>query len=148
MEGLLGAFGVDWKLLLVQVVNFGILIVALWYFLYKPVLQVLTKRQALIQQGVEDARSATEKLEHADDEAKERIRTADGEAAALVQSAREAGAKERARLVHEAELRAEAIEKDAAARAEESKAKALRESEKEIARLAILAAGKALEKKS
>ena len=38
MNELFAAFGIDWKLLLAQGVNFGIVLVALWYFLYRPVM--------------------------------------------------------------------------------------------------------------
>jgi F-type H+-transporting ATPase subunit b len=147
MDQLLEAFGIDWKLLIAQAVNFGVLLVALWFFLYKPVMKTLDERAEKIRKGVEDAEKATEMLEGADAEAATRVKRADAEAAELLSSAREAAGTERARLVKEAESRAAAIEKDAEARAEESKARALKESEKEIARLAILAAGKALAEK-
>ncbi len=147
MDKLLEAFGIDWKLLIVQAVNFGILIIALWYLLYRPVLKVLQERQEKIAQGVEDAMLATQKLSGADTEAASRVQKADTEATEILASAREAASTERARLVKEAEARAAAIAEDAHARAEEAQAKALRESEQEIARLAILAAGKALGEK-
>lgn len=147
MDKLLDAFGIDWKLLLIQAVNFGILIIALWYFLYRPVLKVLSERQEKIAKGVEDAERATQKLASADAEASQRVSKADTEASEILASARDAAGTERARLVKEAEQRASAIEKDAQARATEAQAKALRDSEKEIARLAILAAGKAMGEK-
>lgn len=147
MEALFEAFGLDVKLLIVQAVNFGVLIIALWYFLYRPVFKVLADRQAKIQQGVEDAEKATEKLATADTEAQARVDKADQEADEILTSAREVAGTEKARLVKEAEARAEKIEKDATARADELARKALSDSEKEIARLAVLAAGKALSDK-
>jgi F-type H+-transporting ATPase subunit b len=148
MDKLLEAFGIDWKLLIVQAVNFGILIVALWYFLYRPVLNVLQERQEKIAKGVEDAQKATQQLESADTEAKARVALADAQATEVVASAREVAGIERTRLVKEAEARASQIEKDAEARATEAQAKALRDSEKEIARLAILASAKVLGEKN
>ncbi len=59
-------------------------------------------------------------------------------------SAREAATGEKTRITKEAEARAAAIAADADARAAETAAKALRESEKEIARLSVLAAEKVL----
>lgn len=148
MDKLLDAFGIDWKLLLVQAVNFGILIVALWYFLYRPVLKILSARQEKIAKGVEDAEKATEQLARADAEVQTRLSKADAEATEVVAGARELAGTERVRLVKEAELRASQIEKDAEARATEAQAKALRDSEKEIARLAILASAKVLGEKN
>ena len=147
MDALFAAFGVDGKLLLAQGVNFAVLFVALWWLLYKPVMKTLDERAQKIAQGVHDAERAGEKLAGADTEAARVVAEADAKAAEALASAREAAASERTRLVKDAEARAEAIAKDADSRAKEASAKMLRESEKEIARLAILAAAKVLEKK-
>lgn len=146
MQQLFSAFGVNWSLLIAQAINFAIVLAALWYFLYKPVLSVLEKRRELVARSVRDAKKAEELFAKADSEAERRVNAADEEAQAIVAEAREAAHAERARLTKEAEARAVAIEKDARARAEEAKAKAAKESEREIARLAILAAEKVLEK--
>ncbi len=147
MEQLFDAFGIDWRLLIAQAVNFGVLIVALYFFLYKPVMKTLDERAKKIAQGVEDADRAAEKLAGADSAAAEIVGKADKEAADVLNSAREAATQEKARLVKDAEARAAAIEKDAEARAQEASAKLMRDSEKEIARLAVLAAGKAMQEK-
>ena len=147
MDQLFDAFGIDWRLLIAQAVNFGVLIVALYFFLYQPVMKTLDERAKKIAQGVEDADRAAEKLAGADSAAAEIVGKADKEAADVLNSAREAATQEKARLVKDAEARAAAIEKDAEARAQEASAKLMRDSEKEIARLAVLAAGKAMQEK-
>lgn len=144
MDQLFAAFGVSWKLLLAQAVNFGIVLVALWYFLYKPVMTTLEKRREVVAKGVEDARRAEEKLAGADSEAASRVTAADGEAQAIVTSARQAAAAQTATTLEEARERAARLEADAKARAEEGAAHALRESEREVTRLAMLAAEKVL----
>ncbi len=144
MQELFSAFGIDWRLLAAQAVNFGIVLVALWYFLYKPVLATLEKRRELVAKGVEDARRAAHMLENADGEALSRVAAAGKEAEQIVAAARESAGAEKARLLKEAEARAVAIKDDADARASEAAARALRESEREIARLATLAAEKIL----
>ncbi len=146
MEQLFSTFGIDVKLILAQAVNFGVLFVALSYFLYKPVMKTLDERRAKIAQGVEDAEQAAVTLATADEESKKRIGQADTEAEGIVASARETAGTEKTRILKEAESRAEAVQKDAEARAQETADKALRDSEKEIARLAILAAEKAMKK--
>jgi F-type H+-transporting ATPase subunit b len=148
MEQLLSAFGIDWHLLLAQAVNFSIVLVALTYFLYKPVLEMLDKRRELVAKGVEDAKLAEEKLATADEEAASKLNVADTEAESIVADAREAATLQKTQIVRDAEERAAAIARDAEARAGETASKALRESEKEIARLAILAAEKVMLAKS
>jgi len=147
MDQLLDAFGIDWKLLVAQLINFGVLLVALWYFLYKPVMKTLDDRAKKIAQGVEDAERATEKLAGADSEASKVVALADEKASGIVQNARTAAKEEASGIVKSAEERAAKIAADADARAKEAAAQALRESEKEIARLAILAAAKAVNQK-
>ena len=148
MQELFSAFGVNWSLLIAQAVNFGIVLVALWYFLYKPVLATLAKRQAMVAKSVEDANQVAELFAQADSEAESRVKAADTEAEEIVRAAREAAGTEKARLLKEAEERAALVAKDAEAHAAESIAKARRESEQDIARLAVLAAEKVLKERS
>lgn len=144
MQQLLDAFGINWQLLIAQAVNFSIVLVALWYFLYKPVLAQLAKRQEIVAKSVRDAAKTEEIFAHADKDAESRIHGADTEAEKIVVLARESANTEKARLIAEAESRAVTIEKDAEARAIETSARQKRESEQDIARLAILAAEKIL----
>ncbi|HEX2792212.1 MAG TPA: ATP synthase F0 subunit B [Candidatus Paceibacterota bacterium] len=144
MDSLLNAFGIDGRLLLAQLVNFGVLFVILTWLLYKPVMKTLDERASKIKQGVEDAEEAGRKLATADSDAAEVVKAASVEAEGIVASARDAAGLEKARIQKEAEARAAAIDADAETKAKETAAQALRDSEKEIARLAILAAEKAM----
>ena len=146
MQQLFSAFGIEWELLIAQAVNFGIVLVALWYFLYKPVLAQLEKRREVVAKGVEDAERAGELLAGADGEASKRVTAAEGEAEQIVSTAREAAQAEKVRLLKEAEARVVAVTKDAEARASEVAVRARKESEREVARLAVLAAEKILKK--
>lgn len=148
MDQLLHAFGIDVKLLLAQAVNFGVLLVVLWLVLYKPVMKTLDERKAKIAKCVIDADEASKKLAGADEEASAIVHKADMEASALVSSARETANAEKVRLLKEAEERAAKIAEDADARAKEAANKMFKESERDIARLAILAAEKTIRAKS
>ncbi|HRH55783.1 MAG TPA: F0F1 ATP synthase subunit B [Candidatus Paceibacterota bacterium] len=144
MESLLNAFGIDWKLLLAQLVNFGVLFVALTWLLYKPVMKTLDDRRAKIAQGIEDAEIASQKAATADEDAAKVVKGAETEAETIVAGARDLAGTEKARIMKDAEARAAQVAADAEARAAETAAKALRDSEKEVARLAVLAAEKVL----
>jgi F-type H+-transporting ATPase subunit b len=144
MQQLLSAFGIDWHLLAAQAVNFAIVVIALWYFLYKPVLAMLTKRQEIVAKSVSDAAKVEELFAGADHEAESRVKAADIEAEKIVTLARESANTEKTRLLKEADERAALVAKDADARAVETSARARRESEREVARLSILAAEKIL----
>jgi F-type H+-transporting ATPase subunit b len=148
MSDLFAAFGVTWSLLIAQAVNFGIVLVALWYFLYTPVMATLEKRRALVAKSVREAEHVGELFAQADAEAESRVRAADAEAEGIVAAARDTATEEKTRLLKEAEARAAALTRDAEARASEAIEKARRESERDIARLAILAAEKVLGEKA
>ncbi len=148
MSELFAAFGVNWKLLLTQGINFAVLLTALWYFLYRPVLKLIDDRREKIAEGVRTAEAAQKRLEEAKTEGDSLIGAASREAEGLVASARTRADERASEIVRTAESQAAGVLKDAAARAEESKRQAMSESQKEIARAAMLAAEKILREKA
>ncbi|MDO8425762.1 MAG: hypothetical protein Q7T01_04625 [bacterium] len=58
MGDLLTKLGIDWRLLIAQLVNFLVLFFLLKKLLYKPVLGMLEQRRATIAQGIARAREA------------------------------------------------------------------------------------------
>ncbi|MBY0539091.1 ATP synthase F0 subunit B [Patescibacteria group bacterium] len=147
MDALIEAFGINGKLLLAQSVNFGLLVAGLTFFLYKPVLKILKERQELIEKGVRDAEQASSNALEAEKQRKEVLAAAEREAEDRVQKSVEVGKEERAKIVERAQAQSEALLKDAELQAAELSRKALKESEKGIARAAILAAEKILSAK-
>ena len=144
MTTLFSTFGIDWHLLLAQVINFIVLATVLTWLLYKPVLKIVKERERVITKSVHDAEEITLRLSRTAEGILKRWAPADEEAGGIVQNARYAAADERAKLLKEAEERAARVVSDAEARAKEVSVKMLRDSEKEITRLAMLAAEKVL----
>lgn len=144
MSELIAAFGIDWRLLAVQGINFGLLLTALWYFLYRPVLRIIDERQKKIAEGVEKAESAERRLSEAHAEGSRITAGASRDAEAIVATAKARADEKAAEVARAAQARADALIAEANAKAEEAKRAALRESEKEIAKAAVLAAEKIL----
>lgn len=144
MGELFSTFGIDWKLLAAQSVNFGLLLLILWYFLYRPVIAMIDERRKRIAEGVEKAAAADKRLEDAASESAEIIGRASREGESLVASARARAEEKGSEMVAEANRKADALLKDAAARAQEAERQALRASERNIAKAAMLAAEKIL----
>jgi F-type H+-transporting ATPase subunit b len=88
----LGALGINLGYLFVQILNFGIMLVILYAWVYKPLQRMLEKRRQSIAQGLEDARIAAEARQNAEREAE--------------------------RITNEAQVKASDIVRDATARAE------------------------------
>lgn len=144
MAELFATFGINWKLLIIQAVNFGVLLAALSYFLYTPILRLLDERKKHIEKGVKDATDAAEKLLHASEESGRIIGGAAKDAEGIIAHAREHAVSRGAEIEAHAKERAEGILKEAAERGEALKDSAIRESEAAIAKAAVLAAEKIL----
>ncbi len=144
MSDLFSTFGLNGKLLLMQSVNFGLLLLVLWKFVYRPVLAMIDERREKIAEGVRIAEAADQRLAAAQEESEQLVGAGAREAEQLVAAARIRAEEKGSEIVKGAEAKADAALKDATARAEEAKRRALQESEKEIAKAALLAAEKIL----
>ncbi len=148
MDQLISAFGIDGSLILTQIVNFAILMGFLWYFLYEPIMKLLTEREEKITQGITDAENAALALEKAE-----------VEKASILTKAHESAKEVAGRAKLEAENSAEEILAGARKKAEQAvlsakkeaellQEKIKKETEAEITKTAILAAEKILREKT
>ncbi|HNU81274.1 MAG TPA: F0F1 ATP synthase subunit B [bacterium] len=96
--GLIKALGIDGRILLAQLFNFALLVFILWRYAYKPVLNILEERRSKIEQGLNDAETAAEKLKQAEENSRQVMIAARQEAAQLLEKAQ-----------HQAELRQQEI---------------------------------------
>jgi len=93
MEQVLSAFGIDWRLLIFNSINFGLMLLALTYFLYKPLMRILDERRGKVAQGVLDAQAAEEKLVEVEHSRQEVLAQAGFEADELLAHTRRAAAE-------------------------------------------------------
>ena len=148
MSALFAAFGINWHLLVIQAINFGLLLSLLTYFLYRPILKVIDDRREKIAEGVRTSEAAAKRLADAAVEGESLVGSAAREAEALAAASRTRADEKGSEIVKAAEARADALMKDAALRGEETKRQLLQESEREVAKVAMLAAEKILRQKS
>lgn len=148
MGEIINTFGIDVRLLLVQMFNFGLLLLILWYFLYRPVIKMLEDRNEKIEKGVKASEKAEERLDEINDEKDSIITMATTEAGGIVEKARVHAKEKEEEILKVAAERSERVLKDAELKAEEAKKRALEESKTEIARMAVLGAEKVLEERS
>jgi F-type H+-transporting ATPase subunit b len=147
MQEIIHAFGIDWRLIVIQIFNFGILAGVLWYFLYTPVLNILRDREEKIKKGVADAEAAAGMRKDADATKQSIIKEAHAEATSIVNRGTVHAEEKSAALLAEAQEKIQRNLKEAEKAASELKAAVLKESEAEVAKLAILGAEKILAKK-
>ena len=139
---ILHAFGVEWKLLAIQALNFSVVLFVLYRYAYTPISTILAKRETEIAKGVAAAQAAQEEAQ-ATAAAKEGILiAAREEGGKIVDELRKQGFESQHKIVHQAQEMSQTILAEAQSKAQEERAHLLRESEKEIAKTALLAAEK------
>jgi len=94
MEAFIEQFGIDWRLLVSQVVNFFLVLVVLRMFVYKPVSAMLRERKERVEQGIAKAQEADLRLQNAQEMVRERLHSAESQALSLLRDV-ETKAKER-----------------------------------------------------
>lgn len=147
MGELFAAFGLDWRLLIINLINFGALMVALWYFLYGPLTKMLEERRLKVIQGVEDAEAAALRLSEIET-AKSSIMAAAGtEADEILKKARAAATEKERSIIAASEAAAARAIQEGEAQAAELKAQALQESKQEVAKLVVLGMEKLAQQK-
>ncbi len=144
MEEIIHAFGIDWRLIVIQMFNFVVLAIALWYFLYTPILKVLNERQEKIKKGILDAEEAERARLEADNEKAIVLREARKSAEHIVNQAQIHADIKGGEIIDVAEAHAARMIDSAEKQVDELKKQALKASEAEIAKAAILAAEKIL----
>jgi len=139
--------GIDWRLLLAQAINFGILFWVLRRFAYKPMLDFLESRSARIDKGLKDAEAAQLKLASMEEKEKQVLVEARNEARSIITLA-EASAKKRDEdRLKETEEKTKRFLDDARTKIEEEKQKILTEAKQEIAEVIALSVEKILKEK-
>jgi F-type H+-transporting ATPase subunit b len=144
MAELISTFGINWKIMVIQIVNFGVLLFALKHFVYGPVMHMMEQRRKAIEKGVRDAAHAAEKLAAADGEGKAIVTQATRDADDIIARSKVRAEEVGQTIARSVEEKAAAALKDAEMRAKDMKEKALAESKAEIAQAAMLVAEKLL----
>jgi len=96
--------GIDFKLLLAQIVNFSIITIVLTKFLYKPIVNFVKKRQQKIDEGLALAEKMKEEKEKLEIDRKEILKKARKEAANVVSEAKKQSQKDHDELIAKAKL--------------------------------------------
>lgn len=146
MKELIQHFGVDWKLLLAQAVNFFILLFLLRKFAYRPTLGMIRKRKEEIEKGLAYTKEAEMRLQETDELREATLKKAHGEALRTVTQAEEIAKKRKAEIVQEANKKVEQLIADAKRTVEEEKAKMGESVYREAGELVRLGLAKVLRK--
>lgn len=115
---LLGKLGIDWKILLAQIINFLILLWFLGKFLYKPILKNLEERAKRAKKIKEKEKEVQREKAEAQKREEEIVRKAKEKTKQIIEEGKEISKKEKERIINRAEEEVRQILKEARARAE------------------------------
>lgn len=138
----LNALGINLGYLFVQIFNFLIMFVVLRAWAYTPIVNALEKRRSSIEQGLEDARIASEARANAEKEAEKVLADAQAKASEVVREATVRAEAVRKDIRVAADSEAEKIIEEARAEAELERERVLSDVRGQIGALALAAAQK------
>ncbi len=128
------------------VINFLVILAILYKLFYRPVLNFMENRRAEIARQISEAEQARAEASALLAQYREKISAAEREAQEIVARAVKAGEEERARLLEEGRDEAARLLEKARLEIQQERDAALAALRQEVATLALLAAGKVLER--
>jgi F-type H+-transporting ATPase subunit b len=134
------------KSLIVQGINFLILLFLLHRLLYRPLLAKMEERTKAIQKSLEEAQQVRAEAQRASDENTARLRAAHGEAAAIREQALKEAAEEQRKLVEAARVESRRLIESAKAQMDTDVRRAREELRREVSELAVAVAEKLVRK--
>ena len=132
--------------LLWTVVNVLVMYAVLRKFLFKPVQDVIAKRQQMVDANLADAETSKKEAAETMNAAQEKLRNVDNEAAARREESAQQAEKQKEQLLAEAQRQADAIVAEGKAAAEAERASKLRQADAQIADLTRTMCAKVLER--
>jgi len=101
--------GIDFKVLIAQIINFGILFLILKHYLYRPILNALDKRKKRIKESLEKAAEIEKRSAESEKEYNNKMLKANQEATVIIDKARLEAEKTRKSILDKAEKEAESV---------------------------------------
>ncbi len=139
------ALGINFNLFLSQVINFGVVVGALFYLLYKPTLKMLRSRTERIEQSLKDADQVQQQLANAKSDYDAEIARARQEAANILSQAQERAKTQEAEIIAQARQESERIRNEARDQAQQERDQMLREVKAQVAELVTMTASRVLQ---
>jgi len=144
---LLQQLGIDWRLLIGQIVNFIILLLILNYFLYQPILKILKEREEDVKKSIADSRKIEEEMLAMQKEKAKTLQDANIEAQNIIKDARTQAETQKDEIVQVARSEAEKIIQDAQIKTTNLSKKVKQDIVDDLIEVVIVATEKVLAKK-
>ncbi len=140
-----GLINID-KSLIIQAINFIVLLLVLHRLLYKPLMATMEARTNAIKKALDEAQAARAEAARQGEENAARLKAAYAEAAAIQEQARKEAAEEHRRLVEAARVESQRMMESAKAQLEADVRRAREELRREVSEIALSVAEKLIRK--
>lgn len=143
---LLEKLGINWQLLIAQIVNFGIVAGALTFLVYRPLLNLLDARSERIRKAMEDAGKIEEQKKEVEAWRQEQMKKIDAEVGAFFEQSKKEAEAMRQQMVTTAQDEAMRILQKGEQRLAEERAKVFAEVQEQVAAVIVRMTEKILER--
>ena len=133
----MSALGIDWRVLIAQLISFSIVFFVLWRFAYKPIFVMLQLRREKIAEGLANAERIKAELARTEADRQKVLAEAGDRANQLIEEARAAAARVREIETQKAIAAAEQIVTKAREAAAQERSRMLAELKREVGRLVV-----------
>src|SRR3989344_3428345 len=144
MAELIHQLGIDWRLIIAQMVNFLILMAILYRFAYKPLIKILEERRLKIEKSIDDAKTIEENMSRSMAERQQIVAEARRDAGRILEETKVAATTHKNAAMAEAKTETEKIIKKAEVVLRSEKESMLAEAKTELAELVVLTTEKVL----
>lgn len=142
----LDSLGIDFKILLAQIINFLLLLLILRKFLYGPIVGMLDKRKKSIEEGLKNAEDARMAIEKAQEDYEQKISAAVKEADKILTEAKKQAKSEAEQIVSAANKNSTEMIEKTKKQIETEKTRIISEAKRDLADLVIKATEKIIAK--
>jgi len=136
--------GINWGLLIGQIINVIFLVWLLSQFLYKPILNMLSERTRRVQDSLSEADQVKQQLANAKKDYEAELAKARQEAAGIVAQAQERAKSQEAEIIAQARRESDRIREEARTTASQERDTLLSDAKSKIAELVTLTATRVL----
>lgn len=143
--GGLGMLGINLKIFIAQLVNFLLVLLVLWKWVYQPIVKLLDERSERIEKSMKHAQEIEQKMQTVEQEQALLLNQAKSEAAAILEKAREDAERRKKELLENAKQEVQRVVAQGKEQLRSEKQQMIRDAKTEIVDLAIEAARKVLE---
>ncbi len=143
---LITTLGIDWKVLIVQLINFGILIVVLSVLVYRPILRLIDDRRERVRKSMEDTKAIENQRREIDEFKLEQMKKIDAECGKFLENAKHQAESVKKEILGNAEKEASAILAKAKAALDEERGRMVREIQGSLSSVVVKMAEKIIER--